>query len=128
MKDDDLISFTKTLDDCWSQGHLQDLPTFLAEDVVFVGPGGRPRVEGLEGALESYRQFTLYAEVKSYRTSDYVVTRRGDTAIVEYEWEMTWASGGEEHHDVGREVLVLLQREQTWKLAWRTQIPKTIPG
>lgn len=127
LEDAEFISFVRALDECWMQGRPQDLESFLAEDVVLVAPGGKPRILGITQAIESYRQFTEYAEVSRFETYDYVVTKRGDTAIVEYEWKMTWTSSGAEHNDVGREVLVIVQREKKWQVVWRTQIPKNDP-
>ena len=123
MNDAEFISFCESLDRCWMQGRLQDLDAFLAEDVVFVAPGGKRYAEGIAPAIESYRQFTSHAKVNRFQTSDYRVTRRGDTAIVEYAWQMNWDAEGAEHHETGREVLVLSRRDENWRVVWRTQIP-----
>ncbi len=123
MTDDEFISFVERLDRCWMQGRLQDLDAFMAEDVVFVSPDGKRRCESIAQAIESYRQFTSHARIERFQTSDHVVTQRGDTAIVEYAWQMTWVAGGTEHSDTGREVLVLARRDDRWRVVWRTQIP-----
>jgi ketosteroid isomerase-like protein len=102
---------------------LQDLASFLAEDIVFVAPGGTSRIAGLAQVIESYRQFTSQAEVRRFETSDHFVTRRSETAIIEYAWQMTWVAAEEEHNDMGRDVLVLARRDQNWRVVWRTQIP-----
>ena len=125
MDDAEFISFVRALDDCWMQGRLQDLESFLAEDVVLVAPGGQPRIVGITQAVDSYSQFTTYAKIDRFQTYGYVVTARGDTAVVEYEWEMDWISSGTKHNDIGREVLVLARRDDDWRVVWRTQIPKT---
>ncbi|MBV8865138.1 MAG: nuclear transport factor 2 family protein, partial [Acidobacteriaceae bacterium] len=88
MDDAEFISISRALDDCWMQDRLEDLRSFLADDVVLVAPGGKPRIIGITEAIESYRQFTTYAEINRFQTSDYAVAWRGDTAVVEYEWEM----------------------------------------
>jgi hypothetical protein len=123
MQDAEFISFVESLDRCWMEGRLQDLTAFLAADVVFVAPGGKPRSEGIGPAIESYREFTSHAQIRSFRTSDYFVTLRGHTAVVEYAWQMTWAVGQAEHADAGRSVLVLAQCDENWRVVWRTQIP-----
>jgi ketosteroid isomerase-like protein len=123
MNDAELISFVESLDRSWLQGRLQDLSAFLAEDVVFVSPGGTPRVAGLAQAIEGYRQFTSQAQVHRFQANDYFVTRRGDTAVVEYAWQMTWVAAEAEHNDMGRDVLVLARRDENWRVVWRTQIP-----
>jgi ketosteroid isomerase-like protein len=126
MTDEDFISLVDRLDRCWMRGRLQDLNSFLAQDVVFVAPGGSLRMTGIAQAIESYRQFTSHAEVKQFQTHDHLVTQRGDTAIVEYEWEMKWVASDIEHNDAGREVLVLARRNENWRVVWRAQIPTGI--
>ena len=123
MNDAEFISFIESLDLCWMQGRLQDLDAFLADDVVFVAPGGKTRSEGIAQAIESYRQFTSHAQIKRFETRDHIVTQRGDTAIVENEWQMTWVAAGAEHSETGREVLALARRTDNWRVVWRTQIP-----
>jgi hypothetical protein len=123
MNDAEFVSFVESLDQCWMQGRLQDLDSFLAEDVVFVAPGGKHRVEGLAQVIDGYRQFTSSAQVSRFQTSDYCVTQRGGTAVVEYTWEMTWVAAQVEHNETGREVLVLSRRDDNWRVVWRTQIP-----
>jgi ketosteroid isomerase-like protein len=123
VNDAEFISFVESLDRCWLQGRLQDLNAFLAGDVVFVAPGGTHRIAGLAQVIESYRQFTSHAQVKHFQTSDYFVTWRGDTAVVEYVWQITWVAAEVEHNDTGRDVLVLARRDENWRVVWRTQIP-----
>jgi ketosteroid isomerase-like protein len=123
MTDAEFIAFVEAFDQCWVSQHLQDLGTFLAEDVVFVAPGGNHRITGIEQAVESYRQFLSHAQVKHFRPYDYAVTQRGDTAVVEYGWEITWVAAEVEHKDVGHDILVLAQRDNRWRVVWRTQIP-----
>jgi ketosteroid isomerase-like protein len=123
MNNDEFISFVERLDQCWMQGRLLDLHSFLAEDVVFVAPGGKRRSEGIAQAIESYRQFTSHAQVSRFQTNDYAVTQRGGTAIVEYAWQMTWVAAEAEHSETGRDVLVLARRDDNWRVVWRTQIP-----
>ena len=126
MNDAEFISFIESLDRCWMQGRLQDLAAFLAEDVVFVAPGGKPRTEGIAQAIESYRQFISHAQVTRFQTNDHFVTQRGDTAIVEYAWQMSWVAAGTAHNETGREVLVLARRHENWRVVWRTQIPTSV--
>jgi len=123
LRDAEFISIAESLDRCWMEGRFDDLESFLAEDVVFVAPGGKYRGEGLAQAIESYRQFTSNAQVNRFKTSDHVVTLRGDTAVVEYQWEMSWISAGAEHNETGRDVLVVSRRDDKWRVVWRTQIP-----
>ncbi len=122
MSDAEFVSFVKALDQCWLQGHPEDLASYLAEDVVFVAPGGSVRSTGIECAIESYRQFRAQATIQSFETSDYAVTERGGTAVVEYAWRMSWAAGGKDRAETGRDILVLSLKGDAWRVIWRTQI------
>ena len=123
MSAEELIAFAKNLDRCWIERRYQELDNYLAPDVTFVAPGGQARTEGLADAVESYREFMSRAVLRRYKTSDYVVTERGDTAVVEYAWEIAWESAGESFAEEGRDVLVLARRNGGWRAVWRTQLP-----
>lgn len=123
MNDQEFVSFVEAMDCCWIERRFDDLRAFLAEDMVLVAPGGQVRIEGLYPAIESYREFMSTSNVQRYTTVDHAVTMRGDTAVIEYRWEMAWSSDRSEHNDVGREVLVLAHRDSQWRVIWRTQIP-----
>lgn len=122
MDDAGFVSLVRSLDEAWSQARFDELGKYLAQDVVFVSPDGKGRATGLETAIESYRQFAAFASVERFVTFDHTVTQRGEAAVVEYRWEMTWVASGERHDDVGREILVLSYRNGEWHVVWRTQI------
>ena len=71
---------------------------------------------------ESYRAFMAQSRVERFVTSKVRITERGETAIIEYRWEMDWESETGQHTAKGREVLVLNLRSHGWRLVWRTQI------
>jgi ketosteroid isomerase-like protein len=120
---EDLIAFVEAMDRCWMECRYGDLESYIASDVVMVAPGGQGRIEGLDAAADSYREFKERAQVHHYRTSGHLVTQRGDAAIVEYGWDMDWDSDGSSHSATGREVLVLSRRDGNWRVVWRTQLP-----
>lgn len=117
-----LIEFVDAMDWCWIDRRFEDLANYLAPDIVMVAPGGKVRLEGLDASVESYREFMARSEIRRYVTSDHVVTERGDTAVVEYSWSMSWDGGGS-HTASGREVLVLARPDGGWRVVWRTQLP-----
>lgn len=123
---EDLAAFVAAMDRCWLERRFEDLAAYLAEDVVMAAPGGG-RVEGLASAVESYREFMSRSRIARFAARDHAVTLRGDTAVVEYGWDMAWESGAEserERHEAsGREVLVLARRADGWRVVWRTQPP-----
>jgi ketosteroid isomerase-like protein len=118
----ELIAFVESMDRCWIERRFDDLADFLARDIVMV-PGGAGRMVGLAAAIGSYREFMARCRVERFAASDFIVTERGDTAIVEYRWDMAWESDGTSHEDTGRELLVLARQVGEWRVVWRTQLP-----
>lgn len=102
---------------------FEELPRFIANDIVMVAPGGKHRMHGIGAAVESYREFMTRCEVKRFQTSNHVVTRRGTAAVVEYDWDMAWNDQDTEHEAKGREILILNRHPDGWRVVWRTQIP-----
>jgi hypothetical protein len=123
MESEDFVAFVKALDECWMQSRFEDLPAYLAQDVVLVSPDGKQRIEGISKAVDSYYEFVSTARVDEFSSFDYVITQRGGAVVVEYGWLMRWEMGDTINEDRGREVLVLAQRNEEWRVVWRTQIP-----
>ncbi len=119
---EDLIAFVEGMDRCWMEQRFEDLSAYIAPDVIMVSPGGKQRMEGINAAVESYREFMARCKVHRFRTYDHVVTERGAAAVVEYDWEMSWHDQGADHDTKGREVLTLSRRESGWRVVWRTQL------
>lgn len=120
---DEIIAFTMDMDRCWMEHRFADLADYIASDVVMVAPGGKARIQGIEAAVQSYREFMSRCEVKRFRAYDHVVTQCGPAAVVEYNWDMAWSDHEAEHEASGREILMLAQRNGLWRVTWRTQLP-----
>jgi len=116
----DLIAFVKGMDLCWMERRFDDLSAYLADDMVMVAPDGRHRIEGRDASIESYRDFMSRCEVSRFDAHDHRVTLRGAAAIVEYGWAMAWLEQGMAREAQGREILVLAQRDEAWRVVWRT--------
>jgi ketosteroid isomerase-like protein len=119
---DDLITFTHEMDRCWMERRFSDLSSFIADDIVVVAPGGRQRVKGLDAAMHSYDEFMRRCTVSRFGTSNHIVTERGATAVVEYEWGMAWSDEGVAHEAMGREILALARGDKGWRVIWRAQL------
>src|SRR5579864_6336328 len=98
----ELIAFVESMDRCWIERRFDDLSAFLAPDIVMVAPGGAARIEGLPGAIQSYRAFMDCSRIGLFHASDHIVSERGDTTIIEYRWDMVWRSEGTSHEATGR--------------------------
>jgi hypothetical protein len=118
-----LIAFVKEMDLCWIERRFDELNAYLCADVVMVAPGGQHRSDGRDAAIAGYREFMSRCELSRFNSHGHVVTRNGDTAIVEYDWDMAWIDEGTSYEAKGREILVVAHQDRGWRIVWRTQIP-----
>lgn len=121
-QDQGLKQFVHDMDRCWIEGRFDDLSGFLADDVIYSSPDGRMSLKGRDAVTGSYRDFMATNQVELFAASNHRATERGDTAIVEYGWQMAWRGDDGRHEQAGREVLVLADRGEGWRVVWRMQI------
>lgn len=118
----DFEAFVRAMDRCWLERQFEDLREYLAGDMVIRAPNGK-HVAGIDVSIESYREFMSRSEVSRFEPRDFVVTQRGETAIVEYGWDMDWTDRGQPHSAQGGEILVIVKSGNAWRVVWRTQLP-----
>jgi uncharacterized protein (TIGR02246 family) len=96
----------------------------FAEDVVMRGPGFVFLGKGRDRIVQSYHHFVSQAEVKSVSLDEPEIDVTGETATAQYKWAMTYALGGQEFTEHGRDVFVLARRDQKWLAVWRAMLPE----
>jgi SnoaL-like domain len=123
MTDDDAIAFVKRLDAAWMEGRFADIPGFFANNAVITFPDGAARIEGARAIAASYEKFMTGAIVRRFESSNFNAAIAGNTAVVEYQWDMAWDAEGMKHVAAGREALVLVEDDYGIRILWRLQIP-----
>ena len=106
----------------WQCGEIDAVADLFHPDVVIVHPGFDGRTEGREACLESYRAFGREAKVLRLDELDPQVDIVGRTAVVTYEFKITYEVDGGGRHDAGRDVFVLVQSGERWRVVWRTLV------
>ncbi|MFQ6092825.1 MAG: hypothetical protein ACE5OR_09110, partial [bacterium] len=48
----------------------------------------------------------------------------GDTAVASYQFEIDWVSNGEEHSEIGHDVLVFVRKRGKGLAVWRAVVPQ----
>ena len=119
----DLLS---RINDAWLKQRGEAMTAALnecfAEDVVMRGPGFAFLGKGRDLVVQSYHDFVTQAEVKSVSLDEPEIDVTGETATAQYKWAMTYALGGQEYTEQGRDVFVLAQRDKKWVVVWRAML------
>lgn len=108
----------------WRERRYDDLTQFFAEDMIFMLPGFGGRLEGSAAVIASYQEFMDRVTLTDYRESAHAVDVWADTAVANFEWEMSWLAGGVPNHERGHDVFVVrrLTAGGRWQAVWRTMI------
>ena len=121
----DLLS---RINDAWSKQRGEVMTAALnecfAEDVVMRGAGFAFVGKGRDFMVQSYHDFVSQSEVKSLSLDEPEIDLTGETAIAQYKWTMTYALGGQEYTEHGRDVFVLARRDKKWIAVWRAMLPE----
>jgi hypothetical protein len=119
----DLLS---RINDAWIKQRGEAMTAALnecfAQDVVLRGPGFAFVGKGRDLVVQSYHDFISQAEVKSFSLDEPEIDVTGETATAQYTWAMTYAIGGKEYTEHGRDVFVLARRDKRWLAVWRAML------
>lgn len=116
----------RRINKAWVSGRTDELREMLHHSMVIVLPGSKP-VRGLAACIDSYRDFTVEANVLRFEELASAVDVFGDTAVATYDFEITYELGGTWTTERGHEVFVLTREGGRWWAVWRTQLPATEP-
>ncbi len=120
---DELVEFMRKLNRAWMNDRSVELKSMFHEDMVIVAPDFQVPASGREACAKSYADFTVQAEVVELRESEFWTRSWGDAAMVSYRFELQYTMDGKDHTDSGRDLFLLVRREDGWLAAWRTLLP-----
>src|SRR5260370_17742923 len=119
----DLLS---RINDVWTKQRGEAMTAALNEcfagDVVMRGPGFAFVGKGRDLVVQSYHDFVNQAEVKSFSLDEPEIDVTGETATAHYKWAMTYALGGQEYTEHGRDVFVVARRDKKWLAVLRAML------
>jgi uncharacterized protein (TIGR02246 family) len=109
----------RRLNATWLNGNVDDLVEFFEPDVVLVAPGFVQRVAGRDALIDSYRNFLDQATLHHFELFEPSIHVFGGTAVATCPYETEYSVGGQRWKGDGHDVLVLLEKEGTWRVVWR---------
>ena len=104
------------LNDCWSEGHPEDLPNYFHRDMIAITPASRERTGGGQACVASWTAFARAAKTNYFRESEPWIEVRGDMAAAAYHYEMEFEMEGKNVRLSGRDLMVLVREGGRWQL------------
>jgi ketosteroid isomerase-like protein len=85
-------------------------------------PGFTGRIQGRDGFLAGFRDFSQNARIHEFRDHDHQVDVAGNTAVVTFRYDMVYERSGERYHSTGRDFWVFQNQGSAWIAVWRTML------
>jgi general stress protein 26 len=108
---------------CMEGKGFEKLKPYFHNNIVIVPPGMTARAEGRDKSLKSYEDACSQMTFHKLDASDEHIDVYGQTAVACYKYECIWEFQGKKFEDTGQEILVFVQDDKDWQVAWRTLIP-----
>ena len=121
---DSPLELVNAINEAWTEGRAAAaLPGMFTEAAVIVGPDLSRLAEGHDACVESYVQFAAQIELLEFAEFDHRVDSFGGAAVVDYAYRAVYERDGEELTDYGRDVILAVDTESGWQVAWRMARP-----
>ncbi len=118
-KHQELWDVVKRINNCWYQGQPSDIEDYFHRDVVFNSPDFKQQISGKVNCINTYIEFMSSSKVLLYNEKKPVIHQYGETAIVNYDFEMKYEQNGKLNHETGTDVMVFCKDLGHWKVVWR---------
>jgi hypothetical protein len=106
----------------WLDGQVEALTALVDAGIVMALPNCAGRVEGREEFVAGFRDFCANAQVHEFHDHAYETDVIGDTAVVTFQYEMTYQRSGERYRATGRDLWVFRDRDGNWIAVWRAML------
>jgi ketosteroid isomerase-like protein len=107
----------------WRDGRFEELGSLFHPDAVIVGPDLTPVARGRDACVQSYAEFSAAATVHEFDETWVRLHEYGNAAVVGYEYRIRYEFKDGAYDERGREVILLVRRDETWQVAWRLVLP-----
>src|SRR5207247_4786448 len=105
MKDEreDVASAIHGINEAWLAGRIQDLAEMVHDDIVMVFPGFAGRIQGRDAFIAGFRDFCENATIHHFNEGEHQIDVAGETAVVNFGYEMLYERSAEQFHTTGRD-------------------------
>jgi hypothetical protein len=120
--EDDVHEAMERIQSAWRENRARDMIPHLHPDVTMALPGFTGVIKGRHILVTSFVEFSKSSKVILYSESDHEVQVVGDTAVVTFEFEMTYERGDYRGLSKGRDFWIFARDDDRWLAVWRTMM------
>lgn len=104
----------RALNDAWTKGNPDDLAGFFHRDMVAITPTDRNRLDGGAACIAGWKGFAEAAHIHRWEEVDPVIHVYGDSAVVAYDFDMSFDRGGQTIDMGGRDMFFFVREAGRW--------------
>jgi hypothetical protein len=127
VAEDEIRALIDRMNAAWLHGTIEELPAVLDQcfHPAMVIRGGDLAVHGSgkEACIQSYLDFLESATIHRCEIGPAEIDVAEDSAMVVYQWEMTYETEGETYTEAGSDILALARSDGGWLITWRAMLP-----
>jgi len=107
----------------WLNNNLSQLNNFFHDEMVISDSNFNKLAQNKTECIASYESFIKQAKILRYDEQEMKITIIGNTAIVNYIFDITWEVDKNINSEKGRDVFVFEFSNNKWLAVWRTLLP-----
>jgi ketosteroid isomerase-like protein len=104
----------RAMNDAWSKGNPDDLARYFHRDMVAITPTDRHRLDGGAACIAGWKSFVDTARIHRWEESDPVIHVYGDSAVVAYNFDISFDMGGQTISMGGRDMFFFVKEDGRW--------------
>jgi len=122
---EDIKSVLKNTNLAWSTGNPTNLEKYFHEDIIIVSADLKILGSGKANCIKSYIEFLSKAKIVNFTDSDPIVNLFENSAIVFYEYDISWEMDNKLFEETARELYVFERSAGKWLIIMRKLIPNS---
>jgi ketosteroid isomerase-like protein len=99
----------RAINDAWTKGSPDALADFFHRDMVAITASDRLRREGSAACIAGWKGFADTTSIQRWEETEPVIHVYGDSAVVAYYFEISFAMGGQTFNTSGRDMFFFVR-------------------
>ena len=104
----------RAMNDAWTKGNPDDLAKYFHQDMVAITVTDRNRLDGGAACIDGWKGFANAARIHRWEEIDPVIHVYGNSAVVAYNFDMSFDMGGQTISMGGRDMFFFVKENGRW--------------